>query len=235
VRVLSRECPKDPPETVITGPSGTQRTAAVSFGFSADEAGSTFECRTSAAAAFAACTAPLQRSGLPDGAFTLEVRAIDPAGITDPTPAASTVTIAVPPVIKSFTVTRTRFRVGPGATAISAAKPKKQKLASGTTFGLIVSEPGRLRITLDQRVKGRRVGRSCRKATAKLRRRKSCTRIVRVGTLTRKLTTTSAKVKFSGRLGRRRLAAGTYTATATVTDAAGNVSAPKSRTLGVRR
>ena len=106
---------------------------------------------------------------------------------------------------------------------------------TGTTFGISVSEAGRLRIALDERIKGRRVGKSCRKATRKLRKRKACTRIVRVGTLTRRLTTTSAKVKFSGRLGRKRLAAGTYTATATVTDAAGNVSAPKSRTLTVRR
>ena len=161
-------------------------------------------------------------------------RATDPAGITDPTPATATVTIAVPPVIRSFTVSRARFRVGPGATAISAAK-KKKKAVTGTTFSISVSEVGRLRIALDQRIKGRRVGRSCRKATRKLRGRKACTRVVRAGTLTRKLTTTSAKVKFSGRLGRKRLAAGSYTATATVTDAAGNVSAPRSRTLTVRR
>ena len=72
---------------------------------------------------------------------------------------------------------------------LGGEETKKRKAATGTTFGIAVSEPGRLRIALDQRVKGRRVGRSCRKATRRLRARKSCTRIVRVGTLSRRLTT----------------------------------------------
>ena len=98
-----------------------------------------------------------------------------------------------------------------------------------------MSEAGRLKIGIDRKVAGRLVGRTCRKATRKLRKRKSCTLAVRVGTLTRKLTGTSAKVKFSGRIGRKRLATGNYSATATVTDAAGNVSAPKFRAFTVRR
>ena len=206
----------------------------MSFALTSDEAGSTFECRTGAGA-FAACTSPLQRSGLPDGPLTVEVRATDPAGITDPTPASATVTIAVSPVIRRFTVSRARFRVGPDATAISAAAKKRKRSVTGTTFALSVSEAGRLRIALDRRLPGRRVGRSCRKPTRRLRKRKACTRTVRAGTLTRKLTRTSAKLRFSGRLGRKRLPAGTYAATATVTDAAGNVSKPKSLTITVRR
>jgi PPIC-type PPIASE domain len=56
------------------------------FSFSADEAGSTFECSLDNSA-FAACTPPQQYAGLSDGPHTLTVRAVDRVGNTDATPA----------------------------------------------------------------------------------------------------------------------------------------------------
>ncbi len=144
-----------------------------------------------------------------------------------------TVTIAVAPVITRFTISRTRFTVGRDRTAVSAAaKPKR---TGGTTIGVRVSELGRLRSTFDRLLPGRRVGKSCRKPSRQLRSRKACTRKVCAGALTRRLKRTTTSLRFSGRLGRKALPAGRCSVTATVTDAAGNVSAPKAKTVTVRR
>ena len=66
-----------------------------SFGFSADEPGSSFECRLDSAQAadWAACSSPKSYTNLPDGTHTFEVRATDGAGNTDPTPASRSFTI----------------------------------------------------------------------------------------------------------------------------------------------
>jgi hypothetical protein len=75
-----------PPETTIdSGALGTVTATDASFTFSASDAGAGFECRLDAAA-WALCTSPTVYSDLTDGAHTFEVRAIDTAGNTDPTP-----------------------------------------------------------------------------------------------------------------------------------------------------
>jgi Tol biopolymer transport system component len=76
-----------PPNTTITsGPSGTIKTRAASFGFSSSESSSRFQCKLDTAA-YAACASPKSYSGLPDGAHTFRARAIDRAGNADGTPA----------------------------------------------------------------------------------------------------------------------------------------------------
>jgi glucose/arabinose dehydrogenase/PKD repeat protein len=82
-----------PPETTISaGPSGTTSSTSASFEFSASEAGSSFECRLDNGA-WAACSSPRALSSLAAGNHTFDVRATDPAGNTDPTPATRTWTI----------------------------------------------------------------------------------------------------------------------------------------------
>src|SRR5206468_2523867 len=79
-----------PPDTTITAaPPALSNSSSASFSFTATKAGSTFACQLDASA-FAACTSPQSYSGLADGSHTFQVRATDPAGNTDPTPASYT-------------------------------------------------------------------------------------------------------------------------------------------------
>jgi hypothetical protein len=90
----------DPPETTITSaPSGLTASTDAAFTFTADEAGSTFECSLDGGG-FSSCTSPASFSGLGDGAHTFDVRATDAASNTDPTPdsAAWTVDATAPNV-----------------------------------------------------------------------------------------------------------------------------------------
>jgi hypothetical protein len=85
-----------PPETTITsGPPATTQDTSASFRFSASEAGSSFQCSLDAAA-FTACTSPRDYTGLAVGPHQFRVRASDPAGNTDPTPASHSWTIEAP-------------------------------------------------------------------------------------------------------------------------------------------
>jgi glucose/arabinose dehydrogenase/PKD repeat protein len=87
----------DPPETTIgSGPSGTTTATSASFGFSADEPGSGFECRLDGGA-WAACSSPRAYSSLAPGPHGFDVRATDPAGNTDPTPASRSWTVSPAP------------------------------------------------------------------------------------------------------------------------------------------
>jgi len=82
-----------PPDTTIdSGPSGTSSSASASFGFSASEAGSTFQCRLDGSA-WAACSSPKAYASLADGSHTFDVRATDAAGNTDGSPASRTWTV----------------------------------------------------------------------------------------------------------------------------------------------
>jgi hypothetical protein len=75
------------PETSIdSGPPDPTADTSATFTFSADEAGSSFECSLEAAP-FAACTAPQDYTGLLPGSHLFELRATDPAGNTDASPA----------------------------------------------------------------------------------------------------------------------------------------------------
>jgi Ca2+-binding RTX toxin-like protein len=88
-----------PPDTTITsGPAGSTNDNTPTFGFTSTEAGSTFECSIDNGP-FAACDSPHTTAALSGGQHTSAVRAKDPAGNTDPTPATRTftVTTAQPP------------------------------------------------------------------------------------------------------------------------------------------
>ncbi|HXF61439.1 MAG TPA: hypothetical protein VNK95_07470 [Caldilineaceae bacterium] len=84
------------PETTIdSGPELSTTSTDAAFTFSANEPGSTFECSLDGAA-FAPCTSPVTLADLGLGAHTFQVRATDPAGNGDDTPASYTWTITPP-------------------------------------------------------------------------------------------------------------------------------------------
>ena len=89
-----------PPETTIdTKPADPSASADATFTFSADEPGSTFECRLDGGA-WGVCASPKNYTGLADGSHTFDVRATDLLGNTDPSPASYswTITTVVAPV-----------------------------------------------------------------------------------------------------------------------------------------
>jgi hypothetical protein len=73
------------------------------------------------------------------------------------------------------------------------------------------------------------------KPTRKLRKAKKCTRFQAAGKLTRSGVAGKNKLAFSGRLGRKALKPGTYRATLTAVDAAGNKSARRTVSFKVVR
>ncbi|MCC6223272.1 MAG: hypothetical protein IT201_07230, partial [Thermoleophilia bacterium] len=86
-----------PPETSIgTAPQDVAFATSATFTFSADEAGSTFQCSLDGGG-FAACTAPKVYASLTLGPHTFSVRALDGAGNVDPSPASRLWTIVSPP------------------------------------------------------------------------------------------------------------------------------------------
>jgi hypothetical protein len=81
-----------PPNTTInSGPANGSTTgdSTPTFGFSG---GSTFQCRVDGGS-FAGCTSPRTVGPLGDGQHTFQVRARDPVGNTDPSPASRTFTV----------------------------------------------------------------------------------------------------------------------------------------------
>lgn len=95
-----------PPDTEITsGPAEgevvTEDNAA--FQFTSTEADSTFECRLDplpGTGTWGSCTTPYNTGTRPDGDYVLNVRATDPSGNVDPTPATRGFTIdTTPPVV----------------------------------------------------------------------------------------------------------------------------------------
>jgi hypothetical protein len=70
----------NPPTAVITkGPEGKISSSKATFRFTADEVGSSFECRLDGKA-YLPCTSPAKVSGLRSGKHTFRVRATDQAG-----------------------------------------------------------------------------------------------------------------------------------------------------------
>ncbi|MBL8916117.1 MAG: OmpA family protein [Archangium sp.] len=94
-----------PPDTSITsGPSGTTASTSATFAFTSPDATATFQCSLDGAP-FTACASPNNLTGLADGSHTYQVRAVDPSGNVDPTPASRTWTVDTTAPNTSFTAT----------------------------------------------------------------------------------------------------------------------------------
>jgi PKD domain len=123
-----------------------------------------------------------------------------------------------PPRITRFSITPRAFGIAPRATPAVARK-------RGASFLYTVSAPARVTISL----------RRCRPTPhGRAARGKRCTRLLAAGSLSRAARTGVNRLRFSGRIGRRALRAGSYRATIVARDAAGRRSAPRSLAFRVR-
>jgi hypothetical protein len=123
-------------------------------------------------------------------------------------------------------LTNRRFRVARVTTALSAALPR------GTTFRYLLSEDARVTISIARATRGVRVGRRCL-APRRGRTGASCTRYVRAGALVRSGRAGTNAIRFTGRVGRRALAPGSYRATLVARDSSANASAPRTLAFAV--
>ena len=138
-----------------------------------------------------------------------------------------------PRFLAGATFTPRRFRVARAATPTTARARKPVPKGSRVSYSL--SEPAGVTIVIARPRTGRSVGRTCRRLTRSNRRRRHCTYYTTVGTLRRRALQGLNRVAFSGRIGRRALAPGTYRATVTAKDAAGNTSRPSVASFAIVR
>src|SRR5262249_4758725 len=81
------------PDTTLSGPSGLQRSTTASFTFTSnDHVPSTFKCSLDDGI-WNPCTSPFTYFGLSQGSHALRVRAFDPSGNGDPSPALAQWTV----------------------------------------------------------------------------------------------------------------------------------------------
>ncbi len=78
-----------PNTTITAGPRNPTTARTATFRFSSSQAGSKFECKHMSGP-WTACTSPKTYGGLAFGVHTFRVRAIDPSGNVDATPAVRT-------------------------------------------------------------------------------------------------------------------------------------------------
>ena len=131
-----------------------------------------------------------------------------------------------PPVLSRLRLSPRAFRSSGAVTA--AAARSARRTGRGTKITFTLSERASVVVGILRRTTGRRVGASCRTPTAATRSRARCTRYVTAVTLRRAaLPAGSNRIAFSGRIGTRRLAPGSYRVVARPTDAAGNRGAQR--------
>ncbi len=87
-----------PDTNILTGPATLTNQNTASFGFTSTKNGSTFECKIDQGS-YEVCTTPANYDNRADGTHTFFVRATDPVGNTDQTPASFTWKVdTVPPI-----------------------------------------------------------------------------------------------------------------------------------------
>lgn len=95
---VEKALPSPVPDTVIEeGPPSVTNSTSATFKFRSTQPGSSFECRLDSAA-WEACSSPKTYTSLPDGTHLFEVRAKNPIGQPDESPASRTWRVdTVPP------------------------------------------------------------------------------------------------------------------------------------------
>ena len=162
------------PQTSITGgPSGTTGDSTPGFSFAASELGMSFQCKVDGGA-FAPCSSPRTLGPLADGPHSFQVRAIDPAGNIDASPAQRAFTV----------VTGSPFvPIGPDTLAPLGRLSGKRTQKLGKSVAVTVSCPDEAcRAVATGNLKLKRATKSIRKggkATLKLKLSKKARRAIR--------------------------------------------------------
>jgi hypothetical protein len=130
------------------------------------------------------------------------------------------------PSLSSVSVTNRVF--APVRKAHSSRKVKR-----GTRFRYRLSEPARVTIVIERKLKGRKRGRKCVAPTRKNRHRKRCTRYKRVTTLRASRPAGKGSTAFSGRVHGKALKPGRYRARLRATDSLGARSKEKRISLRI--
>ena len=127
----------DAPQTTIqSAPQTITKETSATFTFVSSEAGSSFECSIGALndGAFALCTSPVTYTGLPAGNQTFRVRATDPAGNQDASPASRDWRIDV------LGPATTILQAPPSSTNSTAASFLFESVEPGSTFECSLDE-----------------------------------------------------------------------------------------------
>jgi uncharacterized delta-60 repeat protein len=135
------------------------------------------------------------------------------------------------PVVGRLSMPRAFAAAGRGGSIGAAGRAR---VGARVTYTL--TEPSRVRFTVQRRARGRKVGRRCVKQTKRNSKRRRCTRYVRVrGSFAHRGGAGTNSFKFSGRLRGRKLRLGRYRLVAIAIDAAGNRSPAKRRAFRIVR
>jgi endonuclease/exonuclease/phosphatase family metal-dependent hydrolase len=172
------------------------------------------------------------------GTYTARAEQADAAGNTGLS-SANTFTIrrgggkaaalVLAPAVSSARVSPSRFRVGSALPRISRRTPV------GTTISFGLSEGARVTLAFGRpKQPGRLVAGRCVAPTRRNRRGRACTRSLPMGSLRVNGAAGGNRMRFQGRLARRRtLRPGRYTTTITATNAAGARSVPRTLSFTV--
>jgi hypothetical protein len=156
------------------------------------------------------------------GVFPVAVSATDSLG--NGSSAQSTIALALP--VPALTRVGQSARVWRRGTALPGFSRKKTP--RGTTFSFTLNEPAKITFLFQRIVTGRKAGRRCVAVSPRNRGGRKCTRRVAAGRLSHSARAGANKLKFSGRLSRKRkLKLGRYVAIVSGTNATGQRSAPK--------
>jgi hypothetical protein len=251
-----------PPSVTTLTPSSTAQTTATLTGsvnpngaptnvsFVLDSGPGTPQTVSTSSLTASASTQPVSQtvSGLtPGSTYTYHVHASNSGGPADGGEVTFTTPTAAPPPgggggggvppaprLTKVSLSHRRFRVGRSATAVAAAAAHK-KAPAGTSFRFTLNTAATLKIVITHVAPGRRSHGRCVKPSRKLAHAKRCRRKLTDGTLTRHPASGQDRVPFSGRIGRKPLPPGRYTAALTAIGPGGRSATVKLSFTVVRR
>jgi hypothetical protein len=193
------------------------------------DSGSTFSGWGGACAGAGTCSVSMDASRSVTATFapgSVSGPPATPAAPATSPPSGTSMLDSLAPALSSLKLSAGRFRALP-------ARGRKPPVGSRLRYSL--SEAAKVGFRVERALSGRRVGSSCRKPSASNLHRARCTRWVRAGSFTKTGRSGSNSFVFSGRLGGRKLKAGSYRFVVVARDSAANASVARRKTFRILR